>query len=155
MSSKADNGFQLKDNRFLKDGVCWYEDSFGNVARFTREQDGFRIKLYLKEEGIKARAIRVHVPIPEGEDGATLHLDYEPGRNIESESVIAAQRHIVDIINRWIYMLEDISLLDMKSSILQAANQGTTEEDIARHKFDRIAQYEELSEVVKGLFAIK
>ncbi len=141
---------QLTENRFATDGVCWYEDNEGNSARFTRQDGGFRAKLFFADKRIKAKSVFVD-PHEDG-DGITLHLNYPPGVDIEDEAVVLAQQGFLSIVENWISLLTDLEFLELKNDIIMKANPGATEENVNMEKLGRLTEHDELKGMVESVF---
>ena len=149
-----DNGIILKKSAFYTEGICIYEDEHGNSVFCKREdnekpnEQSFKAKLRFANSSVKAGTIHVTVPVIDGTEGQNLSIDYPSGTDLESEDIQAGIKLYTFILQRWIDIMYDILFSKADVELIQRANEGAEKEDVAREQLSRLADYEELSDVV-------
>lgn len=147
--------FRLIDNRFLNDGICRYKDEYGNILFLKRgEEHNFVASIRFANKNVTASPVYIEVPIVNPE-GTMLHLEYKDGiDHQEDEDVKCAISGCSDIITKWINMMYDLIFSVADAGFITKANDGrVSTEDIAKEKFARLSQYEELSQAINQVMA--
>ena len=138
-----DHGYSLKKNTFAQDGICIYEDGFGNTVFCKNESDdaGYRFtaKLRFADENVKAEPLHISIPMVDDSEGANLHLDFLDGKEHGGEDIQGAIEMYTFIVQRWIDLMYDIAALRI----------GVQDDKDARKRLDNLADYEEIDEVVR------
>ncbi len=147
--------FRLIDNRFLNDGICKYRDEYGNVLFLKREEEhNFVASLRFANKIVTASPVYIEVPVVNPK-GTMLHLEYKDGvDHQEDEDIKCAILGSSDIITKWINMMYDLIFSAADANFITKVNDGrVSAEDIAREKFSRLSQYEELSQAINQVMA--
>ena len=136
----------LRKNNLMQNGICIYEDQFGNSVFMQKEDDkkdgtsSFVAKLRFSDKSIKAEPLKVTIPVKDDEMGTMLHLDFHEGQRT-GEDIDSAIDMYTKIVQRWINLLYDIA-------ILKAPLSGESE---AKERFDKLSEYDELKEFISLL----
>ena len=146
-----ETNFKLTDNHFIQSGVCYYRDEFGNEIRITRQPDGFAVKPIFANKIVTAPGIFVKYPIPEGEKGVHLKMNYSDFVNLEAPDILSMQKGLIALIDRWINLMSDIALLDINDRVIMEKNPGSTLEDAQHFKITRLSVYEEMQDFLGKL----
>lgn len=146
--------FDITENTFLDNGICKYEDEWGNNLFMKRKGDGFVAKLRFADENVKAKPLYYDPHQDPPIDGAYLHLDFLDGRNRDDEELTNAIRGFTEIVQRWIRMLSDIILFGADNEMVKNANPGMTEQGAWETKVMLLQQYEELAPVMESIFGM-
>ncbi len=136
--------FRLTTNRFLTEGMCKYEDEHGNRLFVKRNDDGFVAKLRFSDPSVKAQPLYVALPVKEGTKGQYLHIDYHDGSKKATPDVGDAIQGFMEIVNRWIKMLDAVTFMQINPEIVKKFNPKASEKDIANYKLMQIKEFEEL-----------
>ncbi len=155
-----DLGITLKKSAFYQEGICIYEDNYGNSVFCQREESDrpneqkFKARLRFADKDVKADTLHITVPVIDGSEGQSLHLDYKPGTDLDREDIQAGIKLYTFSVQRWIDIMYDILFSRADSSILQQANPGASKEDVAREQLSRLSEYEELNDIVTPFMAV-
>ncbi|MCR5671455.1 MAG: hypothetical protein K6G10_10655 [Butyrivibrio sp.] len=132
----------LKKNTLMENGICIYEDLFGNTVFMQKKGDddktSFVAKLRFKNEKIKAQPLYITIPVSDDEKGTMLHLDYLDGAEKSGEDIDSAIKMLTQVVQRWINMMYDINAMKI----------GVDSEKTAKERLESLSEYEELSDLV-------
>ena len=144
--------FTLEKNNFIDSNSCTYKDEYNNTAFMKREQGKIVAKIRFSDERIKASAMNIPFPVNSRTEGDTLHLEYPDEKLLTKSNIQDGINNFTQLINYWINMLYDVSLLEASPELFRKANPGNiSDEQIAEYKFSRLLPYEELKPVLKNM----
>ena len=144
--------FHLTENHFLSNNYCLYEDDDGNRAKVIRAEGKFIVRIKFIDERVKAHGLAVPTPVPADFKGVHFKIDTSGGKRHDDPDVVSVCRATGDLISHWIDMISDIDLMDMNPAYFRKEDGSSpTAEEVARHKFSRLAEYEELSELCSSI----
>ena len=148
-----DGGVILSKNTFMKNGICEYSDVYKNVVFAKRlENDRFVVKLRFANKDITSNPIYVDPHNLDESDGTYLHIDCKNGASQDSEENQSGIQMLTFIIQRWIGMFKDIRFLQTDNEMLMRMNKELSVEDIYAYKVSNLTEYEELNDVIRGVF---
>lgn len=150
-----DKMFQINSNQFITNGICKYEDEYGNTAFFRRDNEKeFTARLRFHNKNVQASSLHITLPIPENDKngGIYMKLDYLDGIPHEDEDITEGISEFTALVQKWISMLMDIQYMECNNGFLMKANEGVSIEDIYFHKLNLLSQYEELKPVLSAIF---
>ena len=148
-----DGGIILSKNTFMKNGICEYSDVFKNVVFAKRqENDRFVVKLRFANKDITSNPIYIDPHNLGEDDGTYLHIDCKNGASQDSEECKSGIEMLTFVIQRWIGMFKDIKFLQTDNEMLLKMNNELSIEDVYNYKVSNLAGYEELNDVIRGVF---
>ena len=139
----------LRKNTIMQDGICIYEDQYKNSVFMQKEADkdgrsSFVAKLRFNDKNIKAAPIKLSIPVENDTDGTMLHLDFMDGANREGDDIDCAIDMFTKIMQRWINLMYDLAPI----------HPALASEEAAKDRFEKLSQYEELSDVLSEIAKI-
>lgn len=163
--------FKIKENDFLNNGKCKYEDENGNTILMKRfsdyeEQDGFTARIRFKDGHIIVKPDKIEYPLNRENGGLSLVLETPVGYQVTQEDSSILQEY-ADKVLYWDDMIYAIKMLQCENEYLKnllsdnaddeeerKKIENMNEDDIAEYKLKALSKFEELKDIISMVFQV-
>ena len=146
--------YKKTKNDFMSNGVCKYEDEYGNSAFLKRTNTGFTARLRFKRKGIKTEAVNIFVPARDNVmNGVSLPISYTNESDSEEEDVVYGINAFAKLLQHWIDMIYEINFFSTNNNFILNSNPGLTSDDVNNYKLNEIAKYEEVLPIINTVLS--